>query len=125
SLATFDASRGAFGQWLAVVARNVTRRKWQQRRPDESLDPELAEDTLSAADDPAAAPDSREEAAALRLCLEALPAELAGLVRLRYVDGLTTRALGERTAIPEATVRLRMSEAKAALMRCLKLKGIM
>ena len=67
---------------------------------------------------------AREELAALRLCVDALPPDLARLVSLRYVEGLATRAIAETERMPEATVRLRLDEARAALERCLKSKGV-
>ena len=124
SLHTFDAARGPLGPWLATVVRNVARRRWQRRTPADGLDPEMAEALLAAPEDPAVAPEAREEMAALAGCVESLPPDLARMVRLRYVEGLTTRGIGEATRMAEATVRLRLAEAKELLERCLKAKGV-
>lgn len=123
SLRSFDDLRGSLGGWLAAIARNVARRHWQQSSMDGQFDAELAEETLR---DPAGPPDltAQEEIEALKGCIDKLPAEFARLVSLRYVDGLTTRGVAARIGWPEATVRLRLAEAKEMLTECLKKKGI-
>ncbi|MBM4019028.1 MAG: RNA polymerase sigma factor [Planctomycetes bacterium] len=124
SLHTFDPRRGALVPWLATVARNVARRCWRGRPSPDHLDPEMAEAVLAAAEDAAARPETREELRALRGCIEALPPDLARLVRLRYVEGMTTRGIADAARLPEATVRLRLDEARTLLEECLKSKGV-
>jgi RNA polymerase sigma-70 factor (ECF subfamily) len=124
SLHTFDAARGPLSPWLATVVRNVARRRWQRRTPADGLDPEMAEALLAAPEDAAGSPEAREQTAALAGCIESLPPDLARMVRLRYVDGLTTRGIAEASRMAEATVRLRLAEAKGLLERCLKAKGV-
>jgi RNA polymerase sigma-70 factor, ECF subfamily len=124
SIDTFDSSRGSQAQWIGAIVRNVVRKRWAKRPNPTPFDPDLAEAVLedhSVDDD---SPATREELAALRLCIDAMPSDLARLVSLRYVEGLATRAISETEGIPEATVRLRLDEARAALGRCLKSKGI-
>jgi RNA polymerase sigma-70 factor (ECF subfamily) len=124
SIHTFDAGRGAFVPWLATVTRNVARRSWGGRPPPDHLDPEMAEAVFAAAEDAAARPETREEIEALRGCIDALPPDLARFVRLRYVEGMTTRGMAEAERLAEATVRLRLGEAKALLEKCLQSKGV-
>ena len=123
SIRTFDPQRGSFPSWVGAIARNVARRRWRRRAEPDSFDPDLAEEMFPAADNPSASPEAREEIEAVRACVDALPAELARVVRLRYVDGRTTRGIGAATGLPEATVRLRLKEAGAILAQCLKEKG--
>jgi len=123
SLDTFDAARGPFAPWLATVARNVARKSWARRPSPDHLDPEMAEAVFAAAEN-ADKPETREEIEALRGCIDALPPDLARIVRRRYVDGMTTRGIATAENLPEATARLRIDEAKAALERCLKSKGV-
>ncbi len=125
SLATFDAARGTFAGWLGAIARNVARRHWNRRADARDFDPDLAERTLAAADNPHADAARREQADAVRDCVGRLPDELARIVRLRYVEARTTRGVAAAAGIPEATVRLRLAEARAALARCLKGKGVL
>jgi RNA polymerase sigma-70 factor (ECF subfamily) len=121
SLATFDPGRGTLGTWLAAIARNVARKRWQRRVDAGVMDAELADAALAAPADQAA---SREELSAVGQCVEALPPDLRRLVRLRYVDGLTTRAIAQEAGLPEATVRLRLAEAVGVIETGLRDKGI-
>ena len=123
SLKTFDPSRGAFAGWLGAVARNIVRRQWQRRAQPESYDPEIAEDVFVAYENPRETVDGREEIDTLRQCIEGLPEELALVVQMRYTAALTTRGIADVIGMSEATVRLRIKEAKGLLERCLKDKG--
>lgn len=124
SLGTFDADRGSMRTWLGVIARNVARKRWDRRNEGHCFDPELADDMFAAADNPDQSVEAREENAALRDCVASLPAELAMIVRLRYVHAKTTRGVAEAAGLAESTVRLRLTEASRLLAECLKSKGI-
>ena len=125
SLRTFDAARGRFAAWVATIARNVARRRWGRRTEPGNFDPELAENVLVGGDNPHTAAARQEEIEALRDCIARLPAELGRIVRLRYVEGRTTRGVAAAAAIPEATVRSRLAEAHRRLQRCLEGKGVL
>lgn len=122
-LRSYDERKGRFTTWLGTIARNVVRRQFSRRSPGDAYDPQLAEELLDAEDDPADAADAAELHQALRDCIEALGVEHRAIVRLRYVDGLTTRGIGQRLDLPEATVRLRLGEARGQLLKCLHSKG--
>lgn len=124
SLDTFDESRGAFHSWLGAVARNAARRQWGRRRETDRFDPELAEEALAAREEADSLPAAREEADAVRTCVSGLPEEHRRIVELRYVDGLTLRAVAEAAGMPEATVRLRLREAHGLLEQGLKEAGV-
>jgi RNA polymerase sigma-70 factor (ECF subfamily) len=123
--ATFDSARGSPQEWLAAIARNVARRHWRRRRDAGRFDPALAEDMWRAPMDPADSPETREEVRAVAECVEALPPDLIRIVRLRYVEGRTTRGMAEEIGMAEATVRLRLKEAHDLVARCLKAKGVL
>ena len=53
--------------------------------------------------------------AALAASLRELPADLRGMVRLRYVEGLSVREMAGRLAMPEGTVRRRCFDARRML----------
>lgn len=125
SLRTFDASRGTFGPWLGAIARNVARKRWRRRREPNLFDPELAEAVLPGPEDPGAVVEARETLVAVRGCVEELPPDLARMVRLRYVEGRTTRGIAAVEGMAEATVRARLEEARDLVARCLKAKGIL
>lgn len=122
-LKTFDPAKGAPLTWIGTIARNVARRQWQKRKDPDRFDPGLAEEMFAAGSDPSQRPEAREEVAAVRGCVDALPVELARIIRLRYVDALTTRAIATAIDMPEATVRLRLTEAGELLQECLARKG--
>lgn len=123
SLGTFDPRRGSLRTWIGAIARNVARKRWGGRPAPQTLSLEFAEEMFPAEDNPGESPGAREEQAALGACIEELPAELGRLIRLRYVEGRTTRGISAATEIPEATVRARLVEARQRLGRCLKAKG--
>ena len=125
SLATFDTRRGTLSAWLGAVARNVARKHWRRRSSGEHFDPELAERVLEAPGNSGDLAEAREEIAAVRDCVDRLPDELGRIVRLRYVEARTTRGIAAATGISEATVRLRLSQARAELARCLRGKGVL
>lgn len=124
ALGGFDPARGSLSGWLAAIARNTARKHWRKRSRPDDLDPQLAEETLADPSAPPPGPEHAEELAALRDCIDRLGGKLGRYVRLRYVEGLTTRALADRVGVPEATVRLRLAEAKQRLAACLKTKGV-
>ncbi|MFW5839163.1 MAG: RNA polymerase sigma factor [Planctomycetota bacterium] len=125
SLRTFNPEKGRFSLWVYTIAKNVARRKWSSRAEARSLDPELAEEMLSGGTNPRAAAARQEEIQAVRDCIHRLDESLQQVVRLRYVDALTTRAIGQELSMPEATVRLRLQEAQGHIQRCLQAKGLL
>ncbi len=124
SLGTFDTTRGTFRSWVAAIARNVTRKRWSARKRPEDFDPELAEDVLADTDNPGSSAELREEIDAVRHCVEFLSADLRFVISLRYVDGMTTRGIAAETGLAEATVRLRIEEARRRIEKCLRAKGV-
>jgi RNA polymerase sigma-70 factor, ECF subfamily len=124
SLATFDAARGGFRVWVSAIARNAARQIWARRRDADRFVPELTEELLPAEEDPAASPEAGEEKDILRKGIRALPGELRRVLELRYIEGLTTRAIATAVGMPEATVRLRLKEACDALQKKLAEAGV-
>ncbi len=127
SLRTFDSQKGRFSAWLASIARNVARKAFAagKARPAAGFDPELAQEVLVVDDDPAGQSGDREEFDALRGCIASLSHDLADLVRMRYVEARTTRGIAAVAGLPEATVRLRLEQARELLKRCMVVKGFL
>ncbi|MBS3820764.1 MAG: sigma-70 family RNA polymerase sigma factor [Planctomycetes bacterium] len=123
SLKTYDPQRGGFRPWLGAVVRNVARRYWSKRKQPESFDPQLAMQMFEAPDGQSAS--QREELNALRQAISKLDGERAQLLRLRYVEGLTTRAIAKRINMPESTVRLRLGEARSQLAVAMRSMGFL
>jgi len=123
ALHTFDAARGPFYGWFQAIATNVARRAF--RKADrENFDISLADDVFAGADGAGGPAEEREELTALDESIKALDPESARLVRLRYVDGRTTRGIAAETGLPEATVRWRLRKALEHLEKDLNAKGI-
>ena len=124
SIETFDPDKGKAGAWLGAIARNLARSHWSRRSAGEPFDSQLAEAMYADPDNPSDTAQTREELDALADCIRQLPAMLALLVRLRYVEGRTTRGVAQAASMAESTVRARLEEAHSALARCLGGKGV-
>jgi RNA polymerase sigma-70 factor (ECF subfamily) len=123
SIGSYDARKGEFVTWLGAIARNVARRQWGRRREADLLDPGLAEEMFAVHDNPGETAAAGEEIRAIGDCISLLPGDLARLVRLRYVEGRTTRGVAQAAGMPEATVRSRLAEAHGKLAECMSGKG--
>jgi RNA polymerase sigma-70 factor (ECF subfamily) len=124
SLGTFDPERGSFAQWISAIARNAARKAWRRRADADGFDPALAEQVLVTDEPPDRVAERRERLDALDDCVRRLPPDLARIVRLRYVEGRTTRGIAAVERVAEATVRLRLDEARELLRRCMREKGV-
>ena len=132
SLKTFDAGKASFRTWLAAIARNVARREWWRRPASERFAPlfdeQLAADVLAEPGDFADHLADAETLAGLNDCVDRLAQRdeaAATLIRLRYVEALTTRGLAARLNLPESTVRLKLAQAHGQLETCMAKKGFL
>jgi RNA polymerase sigma-70 factor (ECF subfamily) len=123
SFNTFDPERGSLSTWLAAIARNIARKRWQKADPPDHLDPELAEEVFGVLESPDGSAADREELDALSRCIDRLPPELARIVHLRYVQGRSIRGITTAIEMPESTVALRLREINGLLARCLRGQG--
>ena len=55
--------------------------------------------------------------------LRQIPAQEAGLLRMRFYDGLSQSQIAERTGIPLGTVKMRMVQALERLRELLEADG--
>jgi RNA polymerase sigma-70 factor, ECF subfamily len=88
---------GAFGGWLAMIARNRAVDFHRRKRPTEELPEDLAQKSSS---DP-------EAAEALGL-IRALPEAYRETLVLRLVEGMTGPEIAERTGLTPASVRVNL-----------------
>lgn len=108
--ARFDASRGAVGAWLTMIARSRSLDRLRRRgaAPQPSTDPEA----LSNIQDPASSVEwmaaNAEQVTAAREALAALPPEQRATLELAYYEGLTHSEIALRTATPIGTVKTRI-----------------
>jgi RNA polymerase sigma-70 factor (ECF subfamily) len=94
--------KGAFGGWLFRIARNVVAGHYRRRRREVPL--EWAEDRPAA--DPPVETNivQSEELTALRRVLSTLSEREQEIIRLRFIAGLTNRAIGKAMGLREGNV---------------------
>ncbi len=124
SAATFDPERGTLWNWLAGITHNKASRYWQRaaRRSESSLDVNHAKPPdRSDHQSPERVVQSQELAEQVRGTLAGLPAEYAGLLSAKHIDGLSTAELqalfgGTSDAVRSKLVRARR-EFRDAFLR--------
>lgn len=115
--------------WLKGIARNVLReelRRLGRMRTDATalLDQAVATDLLALIDEEVT--DRQEaEAAALRSCLAALPAESRAIVEQKYQQALPVAQIARRNERSEAAIAGVLRRARAALRNCLRRSGVL
>jgi RNA polymerase sigma-70 factor, ECF subfamily len=102
---------GSRKQWLAAIVRNEAFREHGRIRPT----PVDALELQFGADDERVV--ATVERADLHAALERLNERERQLVRLRYDEDLTQRAIAHRLGIPEGTVKVRLHRVRAKLRR--------
>jgi RNA polymerase sigma-70 factor, ECF subfamily len=107
--AAYDPERGSVQAWIMTVARTRTIDYLRRRRP-EPRDPAVVDAEQEASQDSGGAEAIVERIAADELLLR-IPTEEAGLLRMRFYDGLSQREIAARTQIPLGTVKMRMVQA--------------
>jgi RNA polymerase sigma-70 factor (ECF subfamily) len=109
--------RGAFGGWLFRIARTIVAGYYRRRRPLLPLE--------SAADCPAPEPSAEgqvvqsQEVAALRDALALLSNREQEIIRLRFVAGLTNRAIAKSMGLREGNVAVILFRALRKLRQTL------
>ncbi|HEY5619274.1 MAG TPA: sigma-70 family RNA polymerase sigma factor [Vicinamibacterales bacterium] len=110
--ARYDASRGAVGAWLLMMARTraIDRLRGRRARPDmPGADDQRAIEAVAAA-----APDAHstivdaENARLVQRALAQLPLLQRLVIELAYYEGLTQREIAERLEEPLGTVKSRI-----------------
>lgn len=112
----FVPDRGRFITWLLSVTRNravdeLRARGRRHRREGGPMgDPDEAAEPLfhSTPPDPQTSAERREQQAALRNALSALPAEQRSALELAYLGGLTQQEVAARLDAPLGTVKTRI-----------------
>lgn len=109
--ARYDATRGAVGAWLLVMARTRAIDKLRARRARSgplAVDDRAIEEMPSHAADAAAAIIGAEEAGSIRRALGELPLLQRIAIELAYYEGLTQREIADRLEEPLGTVKTRI-----------------
>ncbi|MEO1309966.1 MAG: sigma-70 family RNA polymerase sigma factor [Pseudomonadota bacterium] len=115
----FEEQGVSANAWLTSIARNTAidkaRRRSRTERHGELKDDLLVDD----APDPEALAARSSEAAAVRACLEELPADRRTLLRRAFFEGLSYPEIAERTETALSTVKSRIRRSLKVLGRCL------
>lgn len=123
---SYDPTR-PFPAWVAGILHNVWRE--QARNWSATADRGRGNQGLSDEVDPAITPESAlaeaELLEALNACVAGLTPEQRDIVRWRFFEGQSLRAVAQRLAMPESTLREhRLPEIVTSLQACLRTKGI-
>jgi len=108
----YDASRGAVGAWLLIMARTRALDKLRARRARSG--PQPLDDERLMEQVPAAGPDAAEhlvdaeQARIVQRALGELPLLQRLAIELAYYEGLTQREIAERLEEPLGTVKTRI-----------------
>lgn len=117
----------AFTVWMAGILQNVYREHCRKSPLTLDGDPDDVGAPLSKVDvrDPEQIAAEAELLAELHDCINRLDSEDARIVRLRFFEDKTLRAVADTLNIPESTIRgLRLPTAYKTLRQCLARKGV-
>ncbi len=102
--------------WLITIARNTAIDRLRARR---ETDTEPAETLTAIGPTPEAAAIAGSEAKRILQCMDELPEERRGAVRLCYLDGMSYADLALNFDVPLNTMRTWLRRSLAALRECL------
>ena len=111
--ASFVATRGSLGGWLAVVSRNRSIDALRRKRPTEQVDEIALASNCNLADE--AERNSMMEKA--RGVIQMLPVEQRKTLEMAFFDGLTHSEIAEMTGDPLGTVKTTIRSALMTLRK--------
>jgi RNA polymerase sigma-70 factor (ECF subfamily) len=117
--------RGAFGGWLFRIARSIVAGHYRRRRPVVALE-SVGEQAVADArvePGPEARVEAFEEVEALKEALQLLSEREREIIRLRFVAGLTNRAIAKMMGLREGNVAVILFRALRKLRRTLGAAG--
>jgi RNA polymerase sigma-70 factor (ECF subfamily) len=120
SLGRYEAAQGAFGSWVATVARNQAIDHYRRRREEHRRStgtPELLEGMPAAGDGPDSLVERRERAQLVRRGVRNLPADLREALVLCDLKGLSYEDAAAALGVPLGTVKSRINRARLELAR--------
>ena len=131
NLASFDATRGSLPVWITTMTRNLlvdNFRRTRNQRATSSLDEGWSESEelkpidrlMAGGPSPHDAAVRRELEAMVQKALAEVSAELREAVILRDLQDLDYKEIAQVLAIPEGTVKSRISRGRAELARLLE-----
>ena len=110
----FKASHGTFKAWATTVLMNVARTRYQKQVKEwgrtATLEPEHYESLAAPSQkDAVLAKDTIERA------LEKAPQDIAGLLKLAFIDGLSYEEIAEREGVTVGAIKTRVHRGKKVL----------
>jgi RNA polymerase sigma-70 factor, ECF subfamily len=110
----FSASHGTFKAWAVTILMNVARTRYQKQAKEWGRTATLESEHYESLAEP-----SGEEAHLARDTVERalaqVPKDVAGLLRLAFLDGLPYAEIAEREGMTEGAVKTRVHRAKKVL----------
>jgi RNA polymerase sigma-70 factor, ECF subfamily len=108
-----------FGRFLRGIARNVVREhaRWKARHADRYLD---LVDQVFETEPPPTWTDSPNVLAALRHCIDRLPARSQQMLRLRYWEERRADEIGREVGLASGAVRIALLRIREGLIRCMR-----
>jgi RNA polymerase sigma-70 factor, ECF subfamily len=109
-------------QWLSRIVRNEALRECSRRRPEPVAEFESVAASDGLGNPVSAGIDSAEDHQELDAALGLLRADERLLLRLRYTDDLSQKAIAQALGIPEGTVKVRLHRARGRLRQALTME---
>jgi RNA polymerase sigma-70 factor, ECF subfamily len=108
--ARYDSARGSVRTWLLAMVHNraIDQMRRGRVRNFPQVDDEAAAEQVDSGERTDVEVARRQEAAAIRTALDALPAEQARVIELAYFGGFTHTEIAEMLEAPVGTVKGRM-----------------
>ena len=126
-----------FDAWLFAIAANLARKWWRSQArwplsleslvahyPDVPWEQSTDFAALCSAPAPDYALESAEQTRTLQAALDSLPAQLAHVVALHYLDGLNYQEIASALAVPISTVKGRLFKSRRRLRADLLAAGL-
>ncbi len=113
--ASFDASRGRLGPWLAVIARHRAIDSLRKRRPETDMDDVVI--SVDAELDTAA--ERTRVVEKVRATMNSMPAGQRNALEMAFFEGMTHSEIAAKTGEPLGTVKTRIRTALVSLRKAL------
>ena len=121
--ATFDPAKGGFENWLMAIARNNFASEMRRRAARPGMDGDVA-GYLEAIDSeplPDEILEKKETARIVRRAMDGLETKERDVLRGKYIDGLSARAIAQKMEMTEKAVHSLLYRARNSLRN--KLQG--
>lgn len=106
--------------WIVSLSRNLCIDRYRRRKRERSfrfVSDDAVAPLLQSGDDPASETVRKERVKLLFSALAEIPEELAEILVLRDLDGLTYEEIGKALGLPDGTVKSRLFRARAEVAR--------